>query len=145
MELRSNLSLERDRAGIWDGGWRWWCFGRKSFLRFFRIWFDRIWFVRIWFDRIWFDQIWFDRIWFDRIWLVGNSSWRYFIQFKHCGVAGIKKIVIEKSWFKKSRLRKKKFCLDRWENLDTLKKLVLTLRTFSISISIGLDCRDPQA
>ncbi len=30
-------------------------------------------------------------------------------------------------------------------NLDNLKKLVSTRRTFSISISIGLDCRDPQA
>jgi hypothetical protein len=38
---------------------------------------------------------------------------------------------------------KKKFGLDCCENLDTLKKLVSTLRT--ISISIGLDCRDPQA
>jgi hypothetical protein len=31
------------------------------------------------------------------------------------------------------------------ENLNTLKKLVSTLRTFSISILIGLDCRYPQA
>ncbi len=30
------------------------------------------------------------------------------------------------------------------DNLDTLKKLISTRRTFSISISIGLDCRDPQ-
>jgi hypothetical protein len=30
------------------------------------------------------------------------------------------------------------------DNLDTLKKLVSTRRTFSISISTGLDCRDPQ-
>ncbi len=29
-------------------------------------------------------------------------------------------------------------------DLDNLKKLVSTRRTFSISISIGLDCRDPQ-
>jgi hypothetical protein len=29
--------------------------------------------------------------------------------------------------------------LDRRENLDGFQKLVLTLRTFSISISIGLD------
>jgi hypothetical protein len=35
--------------------------------------------------------------------------------------------------------------LDRRENLDTLKKLVSTRRTSSISISIGLDCRDHQA
>jgi hypothetical protein len=37
--------------------------------------------------------------------------------------------------------------LDSRENLDTSKKLVSTLRTFSISISIsiGLDCRDPHA
>ncbi len=38
---------------------------------------------------------------------------------------------------------KKKVDLDRWENLNNSKKLVLTRRTFSISI--GLDCRDPQA
>jgi hypothetical protein len=38
---------------------------------------------------------------------------------------------------------KKKVDLDRRENLDNLKKLVSTRRTFSISI--GLDCRDPQA
>ncbi len=30
------------------------------------------------------------------------------------------------------------------DNLDTLKMLVSTQRTFSISISTGLDCRDPQ-
>ncbi len=30
------------------------------------------------------------------------------------------------------------------ENLDTLKKLVSTQTMFSISISIGLDCQDPQ-
>jgi hypothetical protein len=40
---------------------------------------------------------------------------------------------------------KKKDDLDRRENLDTVKKLVSTLRTFSIPISIGLDCRDHQA
>ncbi len=45
--------------------------------------------------------------------------------------------------FKNLDREKKKFGLDRRENLDTLKKLVLTLRTFSISI--GLNCRDPQA
>jgi hypothetical protein len=41
--------------------------------------------------------------------------------------------------------KKKKVDLDEMDNLDTLKKLVSTLRTFSILISIGLDCRDPQA
>ncbi len=41
--------------------------------------------------------------------------------------------------------QEKKFGLDCRENLNTLKKLVSTLRTFSISILIGLDCRDPQA
>jgi hypothetical protein len=40
---------------------------------------------------------------------------------------------------------KKKVDLDVMDNLDTLQKLVSTLRTFSISISIGLDCRDPHA
>jgi hypothetical protein len=43
----------------------------------------------------------------------------------------------------KSRPRKKKVDLDHRENLDNSKKLVLTRRTFSILISIGLDCRDP--
>ncbi len=33
--------------------------------------------------------------------------------------------------------------LDVMDNLDTLKKLISTLRTFSISISIGLNCRYP--
>ncbi len=46
--------------------------------------------------------------------------------------------------FKNLDREKKKVDLDRQENLDNLKKLVLTRRTFSISISIGLDCRDPQ-
>ncbi len=41
--------------------------------------------------------------------------------------------------------REKKCDLDCRENLDTWKKLVSTRRTFSISISIGLDCRDHQA
>ncbi len=39
---------------------------------------------------------------------------------------------------------KKKVDLDVMDNLDTSKKLVSTRRTFSISISIGLDCWDPQ-
>ena len=43
----------------------------------------------------------------------------------------------------KISIEKKKVDLDRWENLNNSKKLVLTRRTFSISI--GLDCRDPQA
>jgi hypothetical protein len=45
----------------------------------------------------------------------------------------------------KSRRRKKKVDLDVMDNLDTSKKLVSTRRTFSISISIGLDCGDHQA
>jgi hypothetical protein len=40
--------------------------------------------------------------------------------------------------------KKKKVSLNRQENLDTKKKLVSTPRTFSISISIGLDCLDHQ-
>ena len=35
--------------------------------------------------------------------------------------------------------------LDMMDNLDGFQKLVSTQRTFSISISIGLDCRDPHA
>jgi hypothetical protein len=46
--------------------------------------------------------------------------------------------------FKNLDREKKKYNLDRRENPNSLKKLVSTLRTFSISISIGLDCRDPQ-
>ena len=50
----------------------------------------------------------------------------------------------DKSWpknldFKNLDREKKKVDLDRRENLDNLKKLVSTRRTFSISISIGLD------
>ena len=41
--------------------------------------------------------------------------------------------------FKNLDREKKKVYLDRRENLDNLKKLVSTRRTFSISISIGLD------
>jgi hypothetical protein len=40
---------------------------------------------------------------------------------------------------------KKKVDLDMMDSLDGLKKFVSTRRTFSISISIGLDCRDPHA
>ncbi len=40
---------------------------------------------------------------------------------------------------------KKKVGLDRRENLNNEKKLVSTPRTFSISISIGLNCRDHHA
>ncbi len=40
---------------------------------------------------------------------------------------------------------RKKVSLDGRENLDTEKKLVSTPRTFSISISIGLDCQDHHA
>ena len=42
--------------------------------------------------------------------------------------------------FKNLDQEKKNSGLDRRVNLDTLKKLVSTLRTFSISISIGLNC-----
>jgi hypothetical protein len=34
--------------------------------------------------------------------------------------------------------------LDMMDNFDGFQKLVSTRRMFSISISIGLDCRDPQ-
>ncbi len=38
----------------------------------------------------------------------------------------------------------KKIDLNMKDNLDGFQKLVSTRWTFSISISIGLDCRDPQ-
>jgi hypothetical protein len=47
--------------------------------------------------------------------------------------------------FKNLDREKKNSGLDVMDNLDNLKKLISTLRTFSISISIGLDCRDPEA
>ncbi len=47
--------------------------------------------------------------------------------------------------FKNLEREKKIVDLDCRENLDTWKKLVSTHRTFSILISIALDCRDPQA
>jgi len=40
--------------------------------------------------------------------------------------------------------RQKRVSLDSRENLDSFKKLVSTRWTFSISILIGLDCRDHQ-
>jgi hypothetical protein len=54
----------------------------------------------------------------------------------------------DKSWlknldFKNLDREKLKVHLDVMDNLDTSKKLVSTRRTFSISI--GLNCRDPQA
>jgi hypothetical protein len=45
--------------------------------------------------------------------------------------------------FKNLDREKLKVHLDVMDNLDTSKKLVSTRRTFSISI--GLNCRDPQA
>ncbi len=54
------------------------------------------------------------------------------------------KILTRQSQSQKVKSQKSKVDLDRRENLDNLKKLVSTRRTFSISISIGLDCRDPQ-
>ena len=45
--------------------------------------------------------------------------------------------------FKNLDREKFKVHLDVMDNLDTSKKLVSTRRTFSISI--GLNCRDPQA
>ncbi len=53
-----------------------------------------------------------------------------------------------KYWFKsldfKNLDREKKLsCLDSKDNLDTFQKLISTDR--EISISIGLDCWDPQA
>ncbi len=40
---------------------------------------------------------------------------------------------------------KKKIDLDTMDILNSFQTLVSTLKTFLISISIGLDCRDPQA
>ncbi len=54
------------------------------------------------------------------------------------------KVSTEKSWFYKSRPRKKSG-LQPSRKSRHLKKWVLTLRTVSILILIGLDCRDPQA
>ena len=47
--------------------------------------------------------------------------------------------------FKNLDRDKIKVDLDVMDNLDGFQKLVSTWRTFSISISIGLDRRDPQA
>ncbi len=47
--------------------------------------------------------------------------------------------------FKNLNREKIKKGLDSKDNLDVFQKLVSTLRTFLISILIGLDCRDPQA
>ncbi len=44
--------------------------------------------------------------------------------------------------FKNLNQEKKNSDLDMMDNLDGFQKLVSTRRTFSISI--GLDCRDPQ-
>ena len=46
--------------------------------------------------------------------------------------------------FKNLNRDKIKIDLDMMDNLDGFQKLVSTQRTFSISILIGLDCRDPQ-
>ena len=46
--------------------------------------------------------------------------------------------------FKNLDREKKKVDLDVMDILDGFQKLVSTRRTISISISIGLDCRDPQ-
>jgi hypothetical protein len=46
--------------------------------------------------------------------------------------------------FKNLDQDKKKVDLDMMDILDGFQKLVSTQRTFSISISIGLDCWDPQ-
>ncbi len=46
--------------------------------------------------------------------------------------------------FKNLNRDKKKVDLDMKDNLDGFQKLVSTWWTFSISISIGLNCRDPQ-
>jgi hypothetical protein len=46
--------------------------------------------------------------------------------------------------FKNLDRDKKKVDLNMKDNLDGFQKLVSTRWTFSISISIGLDCRDPQ-
>ncbi len=46
--------------------------------------------------------------------------------------------------FKNLDREKKKVDLNVMDILDSFQKLVSTRRTISISISIGLDCRDPQ-
>jgi hypothetical protein len=58
-----------------------------------------------------------------------------------------KSLDTSKSWLKSLNFKnlnrdKKKVDLDMMDNLDGFWKLVSTRRTFSISI--GLDCRDPQ-
>ncbi len=47
--------------------------------------------------------------------------------------------------FKNLDWEKIKTGLDSKDSLVKFQKLVSTLRTISISISIGLNCRDPQA
>jgi hypothetical protein len=47
--------------------------------------------------------------------------------------------------FKNLDREKKNSGLDMMDNLDGFQKLVSTRRTFSISILIGLNCRDPHA
>jgi hypothetical protein len=46
--------------------------------------------------------------------------------------------------FKNLDREKENSGLDMMDNLDGFQKFVSTRRTFLISISIGLDCRDPQ-
>jgi hypothetical protein len=53
---------------------------------------------------------------------------------------------LDKSWQSRQiSTEKKKVDLDVMDNLDRFQKLVSTRWTFSISIFIGLERRDPQA
>ncbi len=55
------------------------------------------------------------------------------------GLDALKSRFLSRSRSRSPSWRQKKVSLDRRENLDGFQKLVLTQRTFSISISIGLD------
>ena len=81
-------------------------------------------------------------------WFVSIVPWlRLSISTKKADLNSRENLSLDGQNFKKFKNlnQEKKFGLDCRENLDTLKKLVSTLRTFLISILIGLDCRDPQA
>ena len=68
---------------------------------------------------------------------------RFVKKSQHC--QSLLSLKMMKSLGLKNLDQEKKVNLDCWENFYTFKKLVSTLRTFLISISIGLDYWVPQA
>ncbi len=81
---------------------------------------------------------------FSTVWKTTSRQSRFSRQFKNQVSTVSTTLKIEISRFLSRSRRQKKVSLDSRDFLDSLKNDISMCRDISISISIGLDCRDPQ-